>query len=219
MRAVLFSNGEVPQPLSVREHLRQDDVFVAVDGGMRHLHVLDLSPQLIIGDMDSIPSNILSEFEKADTEVLRFPPAKDETDLELALDILAERGFDEILIVGALGGRIDQTVANIWLLANHSCPGFSIRFDDGCERIDLILDQLTINGAAGDQVSLIPFGSEVTGITTKGLAYPLDDETLFPEKTRGLSNVLNGKQAQIQIRSGKLLCIHRRIAICRKEKK
>jgi thiamine pyrophosphokinase len=214
MRAVLFSNGEVTHPLSVREHIRPDDVLVAADGGMRHLEALGLSPQLIIGDMDSISSSTLSTLEEADAEILRFPPAKDETDLELALNILKARGFDEVLIIGALGGRIDQTIANIWLLANHSHPGFSIRFDDGCERMDLILDQLTLNGAKGDQLSLIPFCSEVVGVTTKGLEYTLDDETLFPEKTRGLSNVMIGDRATIFIRSGKLLCIHRRRAIC-----
>jgi len=150
---------------------------------------------------------------------LRFPPAKDETDLELTLDILKDRGFIEILVIGALGGRIDQTLANIWLLAERSRPDFSITFYDGCERVDLIFDQLTIIGEKGDLVSLIPFGSAVMGITTEGLAYPLQNETLFPEKTRGLSNVLLGEQAKIFIRSGRLLCVHRRRKTCYKEKR
>jgi len=219
MRAALFSNGDVPNPLSIRDNLRPDDVIVSVDGGMRHLRVLDLYPQLIIGDMDSIQTDILSNLEEAGIEVLRFPPAKDETDLELALIILEERGFDEILIIGALGGRIDQTLANIWLLAQRSRPGFSITFNDGCERINLILDQFTIIGEIGDQVSLIPFGSAVKGISTKGLEYPLCDETLYPDRTRGLSNVLRNEKASIVIKSGRLLCIHRRSAACRKVKK
>lgn len=214
MRAVIFANGEVPRPLSVRGLIRPDDTIVSVDGGMRHIQPLDLIPHLIIGDMDSIRPELLVSSKDHGVEILRFPPAKNETDLELALNILRDRGFTECVVIGALGGRMDQTLANIWLLAERNTSDFRIRFDDGCERLEVILDDGIVEGEPGDTISLIPFGLEVKGVSTQGLEYPLRDESLFPNKTRGLSNVLLGTWAKIQIRSGRLLCLHRRRSAC-----
>jgi len=217
MRAVLFANGMIDQESVEHLTIRTDDIIVSVDGGFRHVQALDINPHIIIGDMDSIDSHHLPNLEEQGVEIHRFPPAKDETDLELALHILRNRGYDECLIIGALGGRIDQTLANIWMMASESSTDFSISLDDGCEHIVVILDETTINGDKGDLLSLIPFGGPVQGIVTNGLAYPLQDEALYPEKTRGLSNVLLGNQAKISIRSGKLLCVHRRASACKKE--
>jgi len=211
MRAVLFSNGEVPDPLRMRSVLQVDDTIVSADGGIRHLLALGRDPHILIGDMDSIDPHLLSSLEEKGTEILRYPPAKDQTDLELAINILQERGFNEVLIVGALGGRMDQTLANVWLLAERSNTAFDISFDDGCERVYLVQNILAVSGQPGDLISLIPYAARVTGINTDGLEYPLHNETLFPEKTRGLSNVLLANQARITIKTGRLLCIHRRI--------
>lgn len=210
MRAVLFSNGEVPDPLQLRSILHADDTIISADGGMRHLHALGQTPHTLVGDMDSIDPDRLAALEKAGIEILRFPPAKDETDLELALTIIEQRGFKQVVIVGALGGRFDQTIANLWLLAERSSANFDISFNDGCECVYLILGELTVSGEVGDLISLIPYAAPVQGITTEGLEYPLDNETLVPDKTRGLSNVLLANQARISIKSGRLLCIHRR---------
>lgn len=219
MRAVIFANGEISRSSAVNDLVRAEDTIVSVDGGMRHLLALGLRPHIIIGDMDSISPGALTTAEKEGVEILRFPPAKDETDLELAINLLKKRGFDQCLVVGALGGRIDQTLANLWLLAELHRPDFRISFDDGCERVDLITDSLTIFGQSGDIVSLIPFGAAVTGITTRGLEYPLQEETLYPAKTRGLSNVLIEEKGEVHIKSGRLLCIQRRDAACPKRKK
>ena len=213
MRAAIFCNGEVPQISSVRGLIQTDDVVVSVDGGMRYVDALKLIPNIIIGDMDSVRPELLSTAENHGAEVLRFPPAKDETDLELTFNMLKNRGFTECLVIGGLGGRIDQTLANIWLLAENHSKDFRIFFDDGCERLEMILDDLLIEGNQGDTVSLIPYSTVVNGISTQGLEYPLRDEPLYPQQTRGLSNVMLGKQAHIQIGSGRLLCVVRRQSI------
>lgn len=218
MRAVIFANGEISRLSPVNDLIHADDTIVSVDGGMRHILTFGLCPDIIIGDMDSINPGALISAENEGVEILRFPPTKDETDLELAINLLKQRGFDQCLVVGALGGRIDQTLANLWLLAELHRPDFKISFDDGCERVTLITDSLSISGQRGDIVSLIPFGAVVTGITTQGLEYPLCEETLFPAKTRGLSNVLIGEKAEIHIKSGRLLCIQRRDSACSKRK-
>ncbi len=219
MRAVIFANGEINHMPSAAQLVRGDDRIISVDGGMRHVQALGLKSYLIIGDMDSILPDLLLSAQQDGIEILRFPSEKDETDLELAIQLVQQRGFTECLVIGALGGRIDQTLANIWLLLSGQQADFKMVFDDGCERLSMVTDALTIIGTPGDIISLIPFGSPVSGITTAGLAYPLVDETLYPEKTRGLSNVMTAEEVEIRVGSGRLLCVQRRVAACKKEKK
>lgn len=210
MRAVIFSNGEIPSLEKAAPLVKADDFIVSADGGMHFINALDLRPHLLIGDMDSISPLLLQAMQTDSTEVMKFPMDKDETDLELAIDLVKKRGFDECLIIGALGGRMDQTLANIYLMASFRTENFNIYLDDGCERLDVILSQLEIKGSPNNTISLIPLFNRVEGITTKGLRYPLLDEPLSPEKTRGISNVLVEHEAKINIRSGKLLCIQKR---------
>ena len=214
MRAVVFANGEMGALAPIRGLIQPEDTIVSVDGGMRHLIALGFSPDIIIGDMDSIDPGRLTAMLAMDVEILQFPTEKDETDLELALDLLRNRGFKECIVVAALGGRTDQTLANIWLLAERNSDDFLISADDGCERVFVVLDDFVLRGTRGDTVSLIPYAAPVTGISTTGLQYPLANETLHPDKTRGLSNVLLADQAAIKIKTGKLLCVHRRESNC-----
>jgi len=128
----------------------------------------------------------------------------------LALSHSLEKGADMITICGATGGRLDQSLANISLLALPELDGKQIKLDDGREEIFLIEDELILLGSPGDTVSLIPLFGEVSCIKTDGLKFPLRDETLFPEHTRGISNVMEEEQAVIRVGSGSLLCIHTR---------
>ena len=115
-RAILFANGEV-DPYGFLEKLITDkDFLVAVDGGLRHLEALGLPPDVLIGDLDSVTPAQIERLIASQTEVIKFPIEKDETDLELALVEVVKRGVEEIVIIGGLGGRIDQTLANLFLL-------------------------------------------------------------------------------------------------------
>ena len=210
MRAVIFANGEIADIASVKPLIRSGDFIVSADGGMRYIHALDLHPNLVIGDMDSISPALLDYAKKKEIEVMRFPAAKDETDLELAVGEVKARGFDACLVIGALGGRTDQTLANVWMLAHADPAKMVLEFDDGCESLNLIRDHISIVVSGGDTVSLIPFSKPVTGIVTSGLLFPLVNEPLYPEQTRGISNVMTGKTAKINIKSGRLLCVRRR---------
>lgn len=216
MRAVIFANGDIPSIGKASELVKMDDFIVSADGGMRFIHAFGIAPDLLIGDLDSIQSNRLKMAISEGTEILKFPADKNETDLELAVNEVQKRGFDECLIMGGLGGRMDQTLANIYLLAAFRKPDFTIYMDDGCERLDVILDELEIKGNINDMISLIPMFDKVDGISTEGLKYQLTGETLFTGKTRGISNVLTADTAQIKITSGKLLCVHRRSECYRK---
>lgn len=206
--AILFVNGELNFPELIRPILDQPVFLIAVDGGLKHLNSLKLSPDLLIGDLDSVDSNDLFLIKERKIEIKKYPSHKDESDLELAIQYSVEKGFSKIIIVGALGGRVDQTVTNINLLTNPQWRERDLILFDGVTYIRLIRDKLRISGNPGDLVSLIPMTEKVTSVKTEGLDYPLENEDLFQWKTRGISNVMTGESASISILGGLVICVH-----------
>jgi len=209
-RMVIFANGKLPDENAARSLLREGDLLIAADGGARHLLTMGILPEVVIGDLDSLDEEDLTDLVAAGVEVKQYPEDKDETDLELALEYALEKAPASILIIAALGGRLDQTVANLMLLTNPMLAGVDIRLDDGIEEVFFCRGQVEVLGTEGDMVSLIPWGAPVEGVTTRGLRWSLRDETLFPERCRGVSNRMNTDRAAITIRSGLLLVVHRR---------
>ena len=207
---IIFANGEIPRLENARSLLHVDDYIICADGGTRHALALGLKPHLVIGDMDSIDKEQWQKLKNGGVSIELFPSDKNETDLELALDRAIELEPKMLLIIGALGGRLDQTFGNTALLSDPRLAAINIRLDDGVEEIFFCRDQEEVRGRSGDLVSLIPWGNLVQGVQTQGLKWPLQRETLFPEKTRGISNEMTGETASITISSGLLLVIHRR---------
>jgi thiamine pyrophosphokinase len=111
-------------------------------------------------------------------------------------------------VVAALGGRIDQTLANIFLLTRPDLANYDVHLVDGHAQVFLIRDSAVIPGEIGQRVSLLPLVGPAEGIYTQGLHYPLVNETLYPDKTRGLSNCMISPTVTISLQSGLLLCIH-----------
>jgi len=207
-RAVLFANGEASNPTTIALH--GGDYLVAVDGGLHHLQTLKLSPQLLIGDMDSLTAEEVETCREEGTEILRYPPAKDQTDLELALDEVLRRGYREIVIAFALGGRLDHTLGNLALLARPDLEGCAVSMDDGVTEVYFLRSELTLRSQPGETVSLLPWGGPSEGIRTSGLAYPLVGETLLPWQTRGVSNRCTSQRFSVSLEHGALLLIHTR---------
>jgi len=225
--AVIFANGEIVNYTAASGLVQPGDFLVAADGGLRHLQVLNLRPNLLIGDLDSVTAEDVAVLQTAGVEIKRFPVEKNWTDLELALLAVIEAGWRTIRVAGGLGGRLDQTLGNLFLLMlpGRVRPGLEypgglgldLRLDDGREEVWLVRSPTIVNGCAGDVVSLLPLNGPASGIFTQGLQYPLDHEILYPEHTRGISNVMLGHQAEISIEKGQLLCIHTRKNIPRAE--
>ena len=141
-------------------------------------------------------------------DVERYPVAKDQTDLELAIERGLRAGANEILLLGALGGRLDQTVANLLILAQRHWP-VPLRLAEGNQLAQVLRsgETLALQAAPGSTVSAIPLSAAVTGITYTGLEYPLHDATLTIGSTRGVSNVVASAPATITIRDGVLLVV------------
>jgi len=211
VKVILFANGELNRGLMLDRLLASLDSpgVVCADGGALHARALGLRPHTIIGDLDSLSAEQVAAFEAAGAEIIRHPPEKDETDLELALYSCRQAGARSIQILGALGGRFDQTLANIFLLTLPDFRDLRIEIIDGDQSIRLLRPgSHQVGGARGDTISLIPLSSKVQGIRTRGLQYPLADETLRLGPARGISNVMLTEEAAVEFAGGLLLLIH-----------
>jgi thiamine pyrophosphokinase len=165
---------------------------------------------LVIGDLDSLNSEEQAELKKSGTETITYPAEKDRTDLELALDHAISLEPQKIVLFGVLGGRLDQSLANIFLLEKAARRGIASEIVAGAERIYLVHDQLELAAAApGDLVSLIPLSAEVRGVRTWGLKYGLQRERLYRASSRGVSNKVVALPAGVELTKGLLLVIHR----------
>ncbi len=165
----------------------------------------------MIGDLDSLADEDRRQAGCCRlTEIREVSRDKNDTDFDLVLHHAIAAGYREILVIAALGRRLDQTLGNLALLADPSLAGVDIWVDDGMEQACFVRSHAHIDGEPGDIVSLIPWGGEVTGIVTEGLRWPLRGETLFPHKTRGLSNEMLGQTASILLKTGLLLVVHSR---------
>lgn len=208
MTILIFANGDIESYGWLAAHLSAATVVIAADGGAQHVLAAGGRPDLIIGDLDSFPAERREALAAEGVEFVNYPRAKDETDLELAL-LHAVRKYEEpVLVLGGLGGRLDQIFANVLLLMHPEIRFRSIRFLTEHQQIWLAHGETEIKGESGDTISLIPLGGDVTIAATTGLQWQLADETLSFGPARGLSNVMTADVARVVVRAGHLLCVH-----------
>ena len=206
---MIVANGELGPGArqAARALVRPGDRVIAADGGALHCRALGLTPETVIGDFDSLTPPDLAALEAAGARLVRHPVRKDQTDLELAVRWAVETGADDIVVLAALGGRWDQTLANLLLPALPGLGQARLRLVDGDQQIYLIRGKGRIEGRPGDTVSLIPIGGEARGVTTDGLDYPLQRGTLPFGSTLGVSNALSAEAATVTVEVGTVLCV------------
>jgi thiamine pyrophosphokinase len=193
--------------LQAERERHQPAALICADGGARHLHALGLTPELIVGDMDSLDGGLQRDFVIKGSRIIRYPDVKDETDSELALQMAFMMAPDEIRIYGALGARIDHTLANLALLTAAADIGIETHLlDEWCD-VFLVRGTARIQGENGQTVSLFAFGADATGVTLEGFEYPLRDATMVPGRPIGVSNRLTAAQGVVSVKSGDLLVI------------
>jgi thiamine pyrophosphokinase len=209
MKVAIVANGELENHPRLQTIWQIADLRIAADGGALNARQhLQLAPQIIIGDLDSLDDATRTWCKQAHAEFIQHPQAKDETDLELAIDLAIARGANEITILGAIGGRFDQTIANTLLLTKPAQVQISARLVSAKFEAWLATERATITGNIGDTVSLIPITPRVEGIVTNGLQYPLRNETLILGSPRGVSNRLIAERAEVVLAHGLLLIVH-----------
>jgi thiamine pyrophosphokinase len=206
--AVVIGGGGLPA-VSVPNlgELGEDPLVVAADAGLAGARALGLAVDLVVGDMDSVDPALLAAAEAAGTEVERHPAAKDATDLDLALDAALARGADRLVVVTGTGDRFDHALAVALSLAAGRLARAAVEAWIGPAHLWVVRDRLAFGGQPGMLVSLIPAHGPARGVTTTGLQYPLRGEDLAAGTTRGVSNVLLGREATVALEGGTLLVI------------
>ena len=206
MRALIVLGGDAPGAALLERFMKDADLVIAADRGLAAFDAAGLVPDLAIGDMDSVPQDVLARYEGRLPQQ-KLSCIKDDTDGEAALNLAVSRGAGEITFLGAMGGRLDHALANLMLLVRAHKLGAFAQIVDEHVRIFRVDGRAEIAGAKGDTVSLLPLG-EAKGVTLSGFYYPLEDYTLRNDQTLGMSNVVTEDTAFVTAAQGDLLLFH-----------
>ncbi len=199
MRAVIICGGDIGSYERAKKHINEADMVICADSGYEHAKKMNITPQAVLGDFDSY------NIEKIECEnIKKYPIKKDFTDSEIAAKYVLEHGADEILFLAATGGRIDHSLANIYLLKTMAQNNVRAAIFDGVSTLWYCTDKISVKGNVGDLLSVIPF-SYVSDITTSGLMYELVNE---PLPSTGVSNVFVSCDAGVSIGSGEAIIVH-----------
>jgi len=193
-------------------NITDDDLVIAVDGGLNYCSVLNIEPDFILGDFDSVSQEqreVLLELQKqVPDRVIALPPEKDDTDMLAALKFGLEFGYTSFLLYAAAGGRLEHTIANIQCLLylkNREAVGYMM---DGSGMIFVMQnEEVKLRDNLEGYLSVFALGKEARGVTIEGMKYELQDSTLTNEYPVGISNEFVGKEALIRVKDGELVCI------------
>jgi len=216
MRAVIISGGRITDYAYIKSQINESDTIICADSGYDHAVKLGIKISAVVGDFDSISgSDSVSSFSStcgyhsdnipADIPIIRYPPHKDLTDTEIAIEYARGKGFMDFLLLAATGGRMDHCLTNILLLKGFLERGETATIIDEHSKIRLTNSKLCIHEAPGAIVSLVPL-TDCDGVCTEGLAYPLHEANLRMGRGLGVSNIAVS-QATVSLRKGLLLVI------------
>lgn len=206
MKTVIISSGEIYDYNFCHDIVQSADRIICADGGTRHAINMKLTPDVIMGDMDSSAAQYIEYYRKKGVEVIQFPKDKDKTDTHLCVEF-ALTFSTEIVLLGATGSRIDHMIANISLLKLGIERNIPISMMDNKNHINMIRDSISLEGKKGDFFSLIPFTEKVEGICTRGAHYELKDAEMELGDPYGVSNYFEDNTVEVSIKKGYLLVI------------
>jgi thiamine pyrophosphokinase len=207
---LILANGDLEGEKRIKDISPLADYIIATDGAWEKAEELGIKTDLVIGDLDSLTAAKEKLQQKGGIEVEEYPREKDWTDLELAVDRAISLEPERIIIYGALGGRLDHTLANISLLEKGLRAGVQTEIVNDNERAVLIAGEYKVPAArGGDRISLLAV-SDAAILRTKGLKYALNNEPLNRWSTRGISNEVSAIPVSLDVSGGLVLVIHAR---------
>ncbi|MBC8530772.1 thiamine diphosphokinase [Gehongia tenuis] len=203
MRALIVTGGDAPPSELLLREAEGADLVVCCDRGALYARRAGLRPDVILGDMDSLEDP--EAYRMPGVTFMELPREKDDTDTLYAADWCAKEGYGELTILGAIGSRLDHTLANVFLLLRMLKKGVKAELLDGHNRVFAAGPGIArLPGEPGQTVSLLPLDGPVRVKETRGLFYPIMEGTLPPEYPYGVSNVITGLPAEVEIESGHL---------------
>ena len=201
-RCVIVGGADINNYGFIRERLSADDYVVFCDSGLKHLEQLQVTPGLIVGDFDS------HENPHLDVETIVLPCEKDDTDTVYAVKEAISRGFDDFLLIGVAGARLDHTLGNVSILLYLDSLGKKGFIIDDYSEMEIVSDKPVSICDRYAFFSLLNITGCAKGITITGAKYPLDGGEISCEYQYGISNeVLPGKTAAVSVKCGKLLLL------------
>ena len=201
-RCVIVGGADISNYSFIRQTLRADDYVIFCDSGLKHLAQLQAQPGLIVGDFDSHENPLLA------VETIVLPCEKDDTDTVYAVKEAVKRGFDDFLLVGVVGERLDHTLGNVSILLYLDSLGKHSCIIDDYSEMEIVSDKPVSVCDRYGFFSLLNITGCAKGITITGAKYPLNGGEITCEYQYGISNeVLPGETAIVSVKSGKLLLI------------
>lgn len=188
------TDGISPQP-------GENDLVIAADGGYAALKGLGIKPHFALGDFDSLG------YVPEDVEHLAFPPEKDDTDMRLAIAAAVDRGYTDLVIYGALGGRLDHTIGNIQNLLYISNFGRAWLWGEGTAVTCITCGSISFPGKCSGMFSVFALGGNTEGVTLSGCKYELRQAVMHSDTPLGVSNEFIAGEVYIEVKKGSLLVI------------
>ena len=201
-RCVIIGGSDIGRYDRIRRYLREGDFYICCDSGLKHCEALDIVPDLIVGDFDS------HENPHMDVETIVLPCEKDDTDTVFAVKEAVSRGFQDFLLAGVIGGRLDHTLGNVSLLLMLDTLGKTAVAVDDFSEMEIVSDNPVQISGQYAYFSLLNISGTARGITIRNAKYPLDNAEITCEHQYGISNeVFPGKTAAVTVKQGRLLLV------------
>lgn len=208
--AVIICNGSIEDFKFYDKFIDKADLIICADGGAVHARKMGVKPHILLGDFDSIPEDVLSYFKASGVNIMQFPPEKDMTDTEIAVELALKKGYGNIIIIGGIGSRLDHSLSNVFMLRRILAAGSKGIIVNEHNEIAIFKDRFELFREENVKITLLPLTERVEGVTTQGLYYPLNDATLEMGSTWGVSNEFAADRAEITIKNGLMLLIKAR---------
>lgn len=208
-KTVIFANGICGFPEKNKQYISAGDKIICADGGALYALQMGLVPDILVGDFDSLPPQVLLDMRNKNVIIEQYPVKKNKTDLELALEAAARFDTEEVLVLTALGGRMDQYIANILLLTRSDWNIKRMRIADGDQQGWILSgpDELALTGQKGDTLSVVPLSGQIEGLYLTGVEWPLEKAAIARGSTLTLSNTFQESKVTIKIKAGVCLIV------------
>ena len=205
-RCVIVGGADINNYEYIKNCLHNDDFVVFCDSGLKHLEYLQVTPGLIVGDFDSHKNPNL------DVETIVLPCEKDDTDTVYAVKEAIKRGFDEFLLIGVIGGRLDHTLGNVSILLHLESLSKKGKIIDDYSEMEIVSKEPAFIDDSYAFFSLLNITGTAKGVTIRNAKYPLDNAEITCEYQYAVSNeVISGKIAEVFVQNGKALLIKDRV--------
>ena len=210
MKVCILLNGKINDYSIIKQFINNQnyDYIICADGGANHAYKMNITPNYIIGDSDSINKEVIDFYKKQNILFEEFPSKKNETDSELCILLSKSLNASKIDLFGTLGGRIDHTLANINLLYYIREQEIIPRIISEQEEIYIATNEcVKIKGKVNDIISIIPIKGDAKGVTLENLEYPLNNYDMNYSTPLGISNIMLSEECKIAVKKGSLLII------------